>query len=64
MSLYKKLFVVIDPTRDDQPALERATAIAQKSKGRVTAFSAIHKSVEAMGDAASRKSGKLAELKV
>lgn len=63
MSLYKKLFVVIDPTRDEQPALERATVIGQKSKGRVTAFSAIYKHIDEMGEANSRKSGKQAELK-
>lgn len=63
MSLYKNLFVVIDPTSKSQPALERAAAVAKKSKGRVTAFSAIHKAVEEMGAAKSRKSGKQAELK-
>ncbi|MGB4247775.1 MAG: universal stress protein, partial [Pseudohongiellaceae bacterium] len=63
MSLYKNLFVVIDPTSKSQPALERAAAVAKKSKGRVTAFSAIHKTVEEMGAAKSRKSGKQAELK-
>lgn len=63
MSLYKKLFVVIDPTREDQPALERAAAVAQKSKGRVTAFSAIYKHVDEMTDASSRKTGKQAVLK-
>lgn len=63
MSLYKKLFVVIDPTSKKQPALERAAVIAAKSKGKVTAFSAIYKSIEEMGDASSRKSGKLKALK-
>jgi len=63
MSLYKNLFVVIDPTRPGQPALERATAVSQKSKARVTAFSAVYKPVEQMTDAASRKAGKQAELK-
>jgi len=63
MSLYKKLFVVIDPTSKKQPALVRAADIAAKSKGKVTAFSAIHKQVEEMGSASSRKSGKQAELK-
>lgn len=63
MSLYKNLFVVIDPTSESQPALERAAAVAKKNKGRVTAFSAIYKSIEQMGAARSRKSGKQAELK-
>lgn len=62
MSLYKKLFVVIDPTSEEQPALIRSADIAQKSKGRITAFSAIYKHVDEMTDATSRKSGKLAEL--
>lgn len=63
MSLYKNLFVVIDPTRPDQPALERAMAVSQKNKARVTAFSAVYKPVEQMLDASSRKAGKQAELK-
>jgi hypothetical protein len=36
MSLYRKLFVVIDPTSKKQPALERSADIAAKSKGKVT----------------------------
>lgn len=63
MSLYKNLFVVIDPTRPDQPALERAMAVSLKNKARVTAFSAVYKPVEQMLDASSRKAGKQAELK-
>jgi len=63
MSLYKKLFVVIDPTNEKQLALVRAADIAAKSKGKVTAFSAIYKPIEEMGDARSRKSGKLAEIR-
>lgn len=63
MSLYKKLFVVIDPTTEVQPALARAADIGAKSKGKVTAFSAVYKSIDEMDDAASRKSGKQAVLK-
>jgi universal stress protein E len=63
MSLYKNLFVVIDPTRPDQPALARAMAVSQRNKARVTAFSAVYKPVEQMLDASSRKAGKQAELK-
>lgn len=63
MSLYKNLFVVIDPTRPGQPALERAMAVSLKNKARVTAFSAVYKPVEQMLDASSRKAGKQAELK-
>ena len=63
MSLYKKLFVVIDPTTEKQPALTRAADIGAKSKGKVTAFSAIYKPIEEMGDATSRKSGKQAVMK-
>lgn len=63
MSLYKNLFVVIDPTSKKQPALERAAVIAAKSKGKVTAFSAIYKPIEEMADASSRKSGKREALK-
>jgi universal stress protein E len=63
MSLYKKLFVVIDPTSENQPALTRAADIGAKSKGKVTAFSAIYKAIDEMGDAPSRKAGKQAVLK-
>jgi len=63
MSLYKKLFVVIDPTTEKQPALTRAADIGAKSKGKVTAFSAVYKPIEEMTDASSRKTGKQAVLK-
>jgi universal stress protein E len=63
MSLYKNLFVVIDPTNDQQPALERAAALAKMGKSRVTAFSAVYKHVDDMDDARSRKSGKQEFLK-
>ena len=63
MSLFNEMFVVIDPTQENQPALVRAAALAKKNKGRLTVFSAIYKSIEEMGAAKSRKSGKIAELK-
>src|SRR5690606_28716631 len=63
MSNYKNLFVVIDPTSESQPALERAALIARKSKGSITAFSAIYKPVEEMTESSSRKTGKMAEMK-
>ncbi|MDX1491445.1 MAG: universal stress protein [Pseudohongiellaceae bacterium] len=63
MSLYEKMFVVIDPTQEKQPALKRAAEIAKKTKSSLTVFSAIYKSIEDMGAAKSRKSGKTAELK-
>jgi len=63
MSNYKNLFVVIDPTSESQPALERAALIARKNKGSITAFSAIYKPVEEMTDSSSRKTGKKAEMK-
>ncbi|TNF33465.1 MAG: hypothetical protein EP312_09270 [Gammaproteobacteria bacterium] len=62
MSLYKKLFVVIDPTNKKQPALERAITLAQESKGKLHLFLAIHKPVEALADHSSRKQGKQATL--
>lgn len=60
---YKNLFVVIDPTSKAQPALERAAQIATSTKGRITAFSAVHQPVEEMGEASSRKDGKRTFLK-
>lgn len=63
MSLFNEIFVVIDPTQETQPALERAATLCKKSKGRLNVFSAIYKSIEDMGAARSRKSGKMAELK-
>lgn len=61
--MYKNLFVVIDPTRDTQPALARAAELAQRSKSRITAFSAVYQAVEEMQDAASKKAGKRDYLK-
>ena len=63
MSLYKNLFVVIDPTNKKQPALERAAQLAAMGKSRVTAFSAVYKPIDEMLDASSRKSGKKEFLK-
>lgn len=63
MSLYKNLFVVIDPTSDNQPALERAGAMAKKSKSKVTAFSAVYKTIDEMKNANSKKEGKRNFLK-
>jgi universal stress protein E len=63
MSLYQNIFVVIDPTQESQPALKRAASLGKKTKGRLSVFSAIYKSIDEMGAARSRKSGKLAELK-
>lgn len=60
---YKNLFVVIDPTSSAQPALERAAQIAATTKGRITAFSAVHKPVEEMSEASSRRDGKRTFLK-
>lgn len=63
MSLYKNLFVVIDPTSDSQPALVRAAQLAQKAKSKVTAFSAVYKPVADMQNANSKKDGKRSFLK-
>lgn len=63
MSLYKNLFVVIDPTSDSQPALTRAVQLAKKSKSKVTAFSAVYKAVAEMQNANSKKEGKRSFLK-
>lgn len=63
MSLYKNLFVVIDPTSESQPALVRAAQMAKKSKSKVTAFSAVYKAIEEMPNANSKKDGKRSFLK-
>ncbi|MDP2283272.1 MAG: universal stress protein [Pseudohongiella sp.] len=63
MSIYKNLFVVIDPTSDKQPALDRAVNLARIGKSKVTAFSAVYKAVDEMIDANSRRSGKRDFLK-
>lgn len=42
---YAKLFVIIDPTRDEQPALARAAAVLRKSGGHIHAFCCVHKGV-------------------
>lgn len=63
MSIYKNLFVVIDPTSDKQPALDRAANLARIGKSKITAFSAVYKAVDEMTDANSRRSGKREFLK-
>ncbi|MBU2098437.1 MAG: universal stress protein, partial [Gammaproteobacteria bacterium] len=63
MSLYKNLFVVIDPTSDRQPALQRAAQMAKQSKSKVTAFSAVYQATGDMATASSKKDGKRSFLK-
>ncbi|ABM00006.1 universal stress protein UspE [Shewanella amazonensis] len=41
MKEYKKLLVVVDPTKDKQPALERAVALAEKNQASITVFLSI-----------------------
>ena len=63
MSIYKNLFVVIDPTSEKQPALHRAAELSRLGKARITAFSAVYKAVDEMTEANSRRSGKREFLK-
>jgi len=63
MSIYKNLFVVIDPTADSQPALSRAAELARMGKSKITAFSAVYKAVDEMTESNSRRSGKREFLK-
>ncbi|GLP96093.1 universal stress protein UspE [Paraferrimonas sedimenticola] len=42
MKDYKKLMVVIDPTKDTQPALDRALELSQSTGAEVTAFLCIY----------------------
>jgi len=63
MSIYKNLFVVIDPTRERQPALHRAADLSRLGKARITAFSSVYKAVDEMTEANSRRSGKREFLK-
>jgi universal stress protein E len=63
MSIYKNLFVVIDPTREKQPALHRAAELSRLGKARITAFSSVYKAVDEMTEANSRRSGKREFLK-
>ena len=63
MSIFKNLFVVIDPTSDSQPALQRAAQMAKTAKSKITAFSAVYKDVDEMQNASSKKDGKRKFLK-
>lgn len=63
MSIYKNLFVVIDPTSQKQPGLDRAAELSRLGKARITAFSAVYKAVDEMTEANSRRSGKREFLK-
>ena len=42
MTEYTKLFVVYDPTREDQPALERAADVAVEISAELHVFVCIH----------------------
>ena len=63
MSIYKNLFVVIDPTSQKQPGLDRAAELSRLGKARITAFSSVYKAVDEMTEANSRRSGKREFLK-
>ena len=63
MSIFKNLFVVIDPTSDSQPALQRAAQMAKTAKSKITAFSAVYKDVDEMQNANSKQDGKRKLLK-
>ncbi len=63
MSIYKNLFVVIDPTSQKQPGLDRAAELSRLGKVRITAFSSVYKAVDEMTEANSRRSGKREFLK-
>jgi len=55
--------VVIDPTSQKQPGLDRAAELSRLGKARITAFSSVYKSVDEMTEANSRRSGKREFLK-
>ncbi len=55
--------MVIDPTSQKQPGLDRAAELSRLGKARITAFSSVYKSVDEMTEVNSRRSGKREFLK-
>ncbi len=53
MSLFKNLFVVYDPTQEEQPALARAASIARETSASVHVFSCIFSDVTKSADQAA-----------
>jgi len=60
----KTLFVVFDPTREEQPALERAAAIARERPIQLHVFACIFADAEREADRAEFIRGQLADHKV
>ena len=50
MTQITKLFVVYDPTREEQPALERAAKIAAEIAAKLHVFACIHAQIDASAD--------------
>lgn len=51
---FRKIFVVFDPTRDTQPALERAAIIADEVPAELHVFACIHSDLEKEADQGER----------
>ena len=50
MAQFSNLFVVYDPTHEEQPALQRAADIAEKNSASVHVFACIHSGAEPTAD--------------
>lgn len=62
MAHTRKLMAIIDPTTDEQIALDRAVRLAVDTNGMIHAFCCIYLSEEEMADSPSRKDAKHQEL--
>lgn len=49
---------IVDPTREDQPALMRAVEFAARAGGRVIAYLCVYRALSEMGEAHSAREGK------
>lgn len=58
MAKYQSMLVVIDPNRDDQPALRRAVYLHQRIGGRIKAFLPIYDFSYEMTTCCRRTSGR------
>jgi len=60
---FTNVFVVFDPTRDDQPALERASVIAEEVSARIHVFACIFSEIDKAADKADEIKVKLGAQK-
>ena len=61
MTQFNNLFVVYDPTRSKQPALEKAVSIAEETSAKIHVFACIFSEIAAPGDSSVEVTRLIAE---